>query len=206
MRISIVIMSLLFLGTYSLDGLSQTVGGISGTTPATSSVSPASPTSDDFVTFNLTTDGQTYSNQCVQLSAFGGTQFEVIVDESSRTIRIGVTGNHSGGCLAIYDPVNGITGSIGTLAAGDWEIQASFPGNPPLIDPFQDSFSFTVEQAPDPVLIGDVNRDGVVNFFDLFPFIGVLFSRTYQVEADTDQNGVVNFLDIAGLIMFFPGR
>ena len=50
------------------------------------------------------------------------------------------------------------------------------------------------------VLLGDVSRNGVVNFLDIAPFIQVLSSSEPQAEADTDQNGVVNFLDIASFI------
>ena len=49
-------------------------------------------------------------------------------------------------------------------------------------------------------LIGDVNRDGVVNFLDISPFIGVLSSTEYQFEADINQDNVVNFLDISPFI------
>ena len=71
---------------------------------------------------------------------------------------------------------------------------------------------FSVSQAPDlglgpmtgpillsvstPVLAGDVNRDGAVDFFDIDPFIDVLTTQNYQDEADLDQNGIVNFFDI----------
>ena len=47
-----------------------------------------------------------------------------------------------------------------------------------------------------PVLAGDVNRDGAVDFFDIDPFIDVLTTQNYQDEADLDQNGIVNFFDI----------
>ena len=39
--------------------------------------------------------------------------------------------------------------------------------------------------APDCVL-GDVNTDGAVDFFDISPFIAVLSSGGFQCEADTD--------------------
>ncbi len=50
------------------------------------------------------------------------------------------------------------------------------------------------------VLLGDVNRDGVVNFLDLSPFITLLSTGTFQAEADMNEDGVVNFFDIAFFI------
>jgi hypothetical protein len=52
----------------------------------------------------------------------------------------------------------------------------------------------------DEFLIADVNLDGVVNFLDIAPFIGLLTANTYQVEADVNRDGVVNFLDISPFI------
>ena len=53
----------------------------------------------------------------------------------------------------------------------------------------------TVTSIP-PVILGDVNMDGVVDFFDIAPFIAVLFSGEFQVEADMDESEFVNFADI----------
>ncbi len=55
------------------------------------------------------------------------------------------------------------------------------------------------------VLLGDVNRDGVVNFLDIAPFIAVLSGSEFQAEADCDQNGIVNFLDISVFIGILSG-
>ena len=54
-------------------------------------------------------------------------------------------------------------------------------------------------EIPD-FLLGDVNRDGVVDFFDISPFITVLSGGEFQLEADMDQNGSVNFFDISPFI------
>ena len=56
-----------------------------------------------------------------------------------------------------------------------------------------------VTEIPD-FLLGDVNRDGVVDFFDISPFITVLSGGEFQLEADMDQNGSVNFFDISPFI------
>ena len=55
------------------------------------------------------------------------------------------------------------------------------------------------------VLKGDVNRDNVLNFLDISPFIVLLSSGGFQVEADCDQNGVLNFLDISPFIAALSG-
>ena len=56
-----------------------------------------------------------------------------------------------------------------------------------------------------PVLLGDVNLDGVVDFLDISSFIAVLSGAGFQDEADCDENGVVDFLDIAAFIAILGG-
>ena len=51
-----------------------------------------------------------------------------------------------------------------------------------------------------PVMKGDVNMDGVVDFFDISPFVDLLSSGEFQAEADTTCNGVVDFFDISPFI------
>ena len=50
------------------------------------------------------------------------------------------------------------------------------------------------------VLLGDVDLNGVVEFLDINPFIGVLTANGFQPEADCDESGEVDFLDISALI------
>ena len=62
----------------------------------------------------------------------------------------------------------------------------------------------TVQIATDDIpidLICDVNRDGVINFLDIAPFISLLTIGDFQAEADCNQDGAVNFLDIAPFIL-----
>ena len=151
MRIFVFVMSLLFVAMHSLGCWSQTVGPIRGTVPVDSIVFPESPTTEDLIVFNLFADGMTHANPCEQLRSFGGAQFETIVDESSRSIQIGVTGTHSGVCDRSLDPVNGIEGSVGPLAAGDWQIKTSFLGT--AVD---EPFAFTVTPASIPEPTGAV--------------------------------------------------
>ena len=53
---------------------------------------------------------------------------------------------------------------------------------------------------PAPILLGDCNLDGFVNFLDISPFISILAGATYLDQADVNQDGVVNFLDISRFI------
>lgn len=57
-----------------------------------------------------------------------------------------------------------------------------------------------------PILLGDVNLDGVVDFSDISPFIKVLSTGEFQTEADTDQSGFINFLDISAFIQLLSGQ
>ena len=56
-----------------------------------------------------------------------------------------------------------------------------------------------------PVLKGDVNLDGGVTFLDINPFIGVLSTNGFQLEADCDCDGAVTFLDIQPFINILAG-
>jgi len=61
-------------------------------------------------------------------------------------------------------------------------------------------FEARVVAVPELDLLGDVNMDGVVDFFDIQPFIAVLSAQTFQAEADIDGDGDVDFFDIAPFI------
>ena len=50
-------------------------------------------------------------------------------------------------------------------------------------------------------LLGDVNKDGVVDFLDISPFISVLSTGGFQNEADIDSSGTVDLLDISPFIV-----
>lgn len=65
---------------------------------------------------------------------------------------------------------------------------------------------FASGTAPDPALLGDVNRDSAVNFLDIAPFIALLSDGGFQDEADIDRNTLVNFLDIGPFITILSGQ
>ena len=48
--------------------------------------------------------------------------------------------------------------------------------------------------------LGDVNRDGSVNFLDISPFVALLTNSQFEHEADLNCDGAVDFLDISPFI------
>ena len=86
-------------------------------------------------------------------------------------------------------------GLTGTLNDGTAFAFNEFAGR----DFFRSDSTVTVTLAA-PLLLGDITRDGLVNFLDISPFITLLSGGEFQDEADIDGNGVVNFLDIAPFI------
>ena len=66
------------------------------------------------------------------------------------------------------------------------------------IGPATSSLAFSISVSPDvePVLLGDVDLSGAVDFGDISPFISVLLGGLFQDEADVDGSGEVDFSDI----------
>ena len=60
--------------------------------------------------------------------------------------------------------------------------------------------SFTPAATTTPVVLGDANGDGTVNFLDITPFIALLSASVVSPEADINGDGMVNFLDITPFI------
>ncbi len=58
----------------------------------------------------------------------------------------------------------------------------------------------------DSILLGDVNMDGEVDFFDISSFIELLTSNTFQAEADINEDGEVTFFDIQPFIDILSGQ
>ncbi len=48
--------------------------------------------------------------------------------------------------------------------------------------------------------VGDVNLDGLVSLLDVAPFVELLSSGGYQIEADINQDGVLNLFDVSPFI------
>ncbi len=105
-----------------------------------------------------------------------------------------------------------------TDLAADSSADLSISGTPSQLGAGSTQFSFVVSDEDiqgkelqflqlvvnydviDIFLLGDVNMDGVVDFLDIGPFIGLLTNSTFKDEADCNGDGVVNFLDIAPFI------
>ena len=55
------------------------------------------------------------------------------------------------------------------------------------------------------VLVGDVNLDGDVNLLDVAPFVDLISTGTFQLEADINEDGQVNLLDVSPFVMLLAG-
>ena len=54
--------------------------------------------------------------------------------------------------------------------------------------------------------LGDVDLNGVIDFFDIAPFIAVLSANSFQFEADIDGDNDVDFFDIQPFISILAGN
>ena len=92
----------------------------------------------------------------------------------------------------------------GLLADGTpFLIALDIVGHTPPYDVVLFGASVTVTLTPpaaEPVLLGDCNLDGVVDFEDIAPFIMALQSGSFLEEADCNQDGGVDFEDIGALV------
>ena len=69
----------------------------------------------------------------------------------------------------------------------------------PLIPSFGTAASLSSKPLSAP-LLGDINCDFMLDFFDIAPFVSVLSSGEFQFQADINLDGVVNAFDIAPFI------
>ena len=113
-----------------------------------------------------------------------GAEFNVVDFVEFPAANLGVSFDFTSG-----SPVLSVAGVNGAITASNGDVGS--PGTVPTSDSDSDS---------DPVLLGDVNTDGLVNFLDISPFIAVLSAGEAQAEADINESGEVNFLDISPFI------
>lgn len=78
-----------------------------------------------------------------------------------------------------------------------------YPEN--VLDPSFGSASLQLDFPFGGPLLGDVDRNGLVNLLDIAPFISVLVGG-YQAEADIDGDGAADFLDIAPFILVLTNQ
>ena len=104
----------------------------------------------------------------------------------------------------------GVSAFFGTIFAPDGNVTLNvlnmhgsiISGRPVLAEVYLDHQPSQYLTPPlVPVLMGDCNLDGVVNFLDITPFIGILSGDPYLPEADFVDDGVISFLDIAPFII-----
>ena len=92
------------------------------------------------------------------------------------------------------DPLNPNEEFVHILPSGTWnDLNSSF------------TLSFVVEFEP-VLVLGDASMDGVVDSFDIQPFITVLTARSFQAEADINLDGAVDFFDIQPFIDILSGQ
>ena len=72
----------------------------------------------------------------------------------------------------------------------EFEIRSTTPGDGILVD----------EIYLDPILLGDVNFDGVVDLLDVAVFVELVTSKTFQLEADVNEDGFVDLLDVGPFV------
>ena len=67
------------------------------------------------------------------------------------------------------------------------------------------TLTITLVTATPEVILGNCNQDGVVDFFDISPFIEILTSAATLEEADCNSDGEVNFFDIDPFVVILAG-
>ena len=179
------------------------------------------PTEADFISiddqsdtdvFEFTVDSAGLSN--VILDVIGETYSvgaqsennELVFDASLRSDLTLEVLDSSGNVLAVEN-ANGFGGDEILLdlplpTAGSYFVRVTGLDNPDDLEIGDTQFyGLSVDFTADsPVLLGDVNMDGVVDFSDIPAFIAALQSGEFKAEADCNQDGVVNFADIPAFI------
>ena len=96
----------------------------------------------------------------------------------------------------------GGSAAVGTLNL--WSSLGQFDAGQSSLGPYSVSGGFLT--APDePVLLGDINLDGVVSLLDVSPFVQLISSAGFQLEADVNQDGEVNLLDVDPFVDILTG-
>jgi len=95
-----------------------------------------------------------------------------------------------------------LSGTVNDGTAFSFELEPNIT----IDNSFFDFFSTLTVTLTAPIILGDVNLDGKVDFLDIAPFISLLSSGSFQDEADIDGSGVVTFLDIAPFIAILSGE
>ena len=132
--------------------------------------------------------------------------FQAFVEDAQVTLWIANPGGDIGNL-----PVGMISGQVGSGLSGEYYLAPDGDNNltsadivPLTFNVDADEEGFSINHIPAqsiavvtfdmPIMLGDCNLDGVVNFFDISPFIAILSFGPYLAEADTNEDGFVSFL------------
>ena len=175
--------------------VAASIGFRPGEAPPPLDIEPDVPTSMDVITFTAPLDGRTYGNNC---SALNFLIPFLEIDSMQHSIEIGAHKQpHPGICTEQYDPVTGVAGEFGPLAAGDWVLNNSHGG----------SLQFTVVAEPSTAKLSDLSNNGFVDFDDLTILLAnwdqdAIAALGNIVDADGTP---VNFDDLAVLLSEWTG-
>jgi hypothetical protein len=118
----VLVLSLLVCGMASA---AANVSWIPGQTPPQGwIISPVNPTTSTSISFSGPTD--TYSNSCVGERSLGGHAM-ISVDPTNKVVTLSFQGPPPAVCALIFQPVSGLQGQFGPLAAGRWTFQCASP-------------------------------------------------------------------------------
>lgn len=126
---------------------------------------------------------------------FDGTTDVVTIDESSVAISLGLGGG------TFEEPQSFLAGiSLNQVVVQDLNddglLDLATSGFSAEIGARGGSVSVLLNQQSESFPLGDVNRDCNVNLLDVTPFIDLIVSQEFQIEADINMDGVVNLLDV----------
>ena len=139
----------------------------------------------DFATLEIDLGG-THPGEFDQLQVAGDVSL-------SGTLDVSLIDGFDGASGQSFDIItaDSVTGTFDNVIAPEgMNVQVNYSGSTVSLAVTDDSF-----------LLGDINRDGEVNFLDIAPFISVLSTSNFQEEADINGDGMVSFLDIASFIV-----
>jgi len=106
------------------------------------------------------------------------------------------------GDLITENSFTGYSHSFEVSGIGEYSIRA-VAKKEGLLDSYEGGIFFMIFQDPLPVLLGDVDGDGMVNIADLNQMLNIIFyDGDFVVEADMNKDLIINVQDVVGLVHF----
>ena len=153
MRRLIVQSAILFVFSGAAFGIEPSVSWVSGENSPGLSRLPASPTTNDIISFTIPTE--VYPNRWRAEQILGGKP-TLTIDPARKRIELKIVPPAPSVGPTIYDPVSGLQGHFGPLSEGWWTFLVQLPGTI-YVDPFRVIFA-----PPSPAISGRVQTpDGV---------------------------------------------